>query len=76
MRIWPQSIGDAVREDFAFLPAAHGYRLIADSDAGLGGRLTYRSPDLWIAVHWDRSARGLLIASQLNVGVRLPQAVL
>ena len=55
MRFWPQSTGDAVRAAFAFLPAEHGYRLMADSDAGLGGSLAYRSPDLWITVHWDRS---------------------
>ncbi len=54
MRFWPQSTGDAIREAFAFLPAAHGYRLIADSDAGMGGSLTYRSADLWITVSWDR----------------------
>ena len=54
MRFWPQSTGAAIREAFAFLPAAHGYRLIADSDAGMGGSMTYRSADLWITVSWDR----------------------
>ena len=54
MRFWPQSTGDAVRDAFAFLQEAHNYRLIVDSDAGMGGSLGYRSPELWITVHWDR----------------------
>ena len=55
MRLWPKSVGDRIREAFAFLTEVHGYRLIADSDGGMGGSLTYRSDALWIAVEWDRS---------------------
>jgi hypothetical protein len=54
MRLWPRSTGDGIRDAFAFLTQERGYRLIADSDAGMGGSLTYRSSELWIAVEWDR----------------------
>jgi len=54
MRLWPKSVGDRIREAFAFLTEVHGYRLIAHSDGGMGGSLTYRSDALWIAVAWDR----------------------
>ena len=54
MRLWPRSTGDEIRDAFAFLTRERGYRLIADSDAGMGGSLTYRSAELWIAVEWDR----------------------
>jgi hypothetical protein len=59
MRLWPRSTGDEIRETFAFLTQERGYRLIADSDAGMGGSLAYRSPELWITVEWDRSDRWL-----------------
>src|SRR5215212_4897147 len=55
MRLWPRSTSDRIREAFAFLTAAHGYRLVADSDGAMGGSVTYRSDGLWIAVEWDRS---------------------
>ena len=54
MSLWPRSTGDNIRDAFAFLTRERGYRLIADSDAGMGGSLTYRSDELWIAVEWDR----------------------
>jgi hypothetical protein len=54
MRLWPRSTADRIREAFAFLVETHGYRLVADSDGGMGGSITYRSEGLWIAVEWDR----------------------
>ena len=56
MRLWPRSTATRIREAFAFLTTDAGYRLVADSDGGLGGSVTYRSDVLWIAVEWDRGA--------------------
>src|SRR5690349_2894015 len=55
MRLWPRSMSERIREAFAFLVDGHGYRLVSYSGGGMGGSVTYRSDDLWIAVEWDRS---------------------
>jgi hypothetical protein len=55
MRLWPRSTSEEIRAAFAFLVEEHGYRLVADSGDGMGGAVTYRSDDLWVAVEWDRS---------------------
>ena len=54
MRIWPRALADEIEDAFAFL-LPQGYRLIAKSAWGMGGRVTYRSAQLWIGIEWDRS---------------------
>jgi hypothetical protein len=46
--------GAEIKAQFAFL-LERGFVLTSESDAGFAGSITYRSPDLWIAVEWDRS---------------------
>jgi hypothetical protein len=55
VRPWSQSPTERVRAAFAFLSEPpHAYRLIAESDSGMAGSVTYRSDALWITVEWDR----------------------
>lgn len=54
MSVFGPSIADRIRTAFQFLLETGRYRLIAESE-GMGGEIAYRSPDLWIAIQWDRS---------------------
>ena len=54
MSLFGPTIPDRIRTSFQFLVDSGGYRLIAESE-GLGGAITYRSAELWIAAEWDRS---------------------
>ena len=48
------AFNDRIKSAFAFL-VDQGYRLVAESgDGPFGGAITYRSPELWIAIEWDR----------------------
>lgn len=47
------SLSERVKEAFAFL-ASKGYAIVSETDEGMGGGVTYRSPDVWIEIDWDR----------------------
>jgi hypothetical protein len=54
MALFSPSVFDRIRSSFRFLLETGRYRLVAESE-GMGGAITYRSPELWVAVEWDRS---------------------
>lgn len=54
MSLFGPTVPDRIRTSFRFLLETGRYRIIAESE-GMGGAITYRSPQLWIAAEWDRS---------------------
>src|SRR4029077_10436854 len=51
MGFWSKSREDEVESAFSFLLGS-GYELVAKSAEGTGGRVTFRSKNLWIGIEW------------------------
>jgi hypothetical protein len=69
MSLFGPTVPDRIRASFQFLVDSGRYRLIAESE-GIGGAITYRSSELWIAAEWDRSLPWLDFSSTHDAGAR------
>lgn len=57
-----------IRNNFDFLLEKSRYEIVSEGD-GMGGGVTYRSAELWVAVEWDRGLPTLVFApTQRSVG--------
>lgn len=66
------AFNDRIKTAFGFLPA-RGYQLVAESGSGpFGGAITYRSPELWVALEWDRGDVHLEFAPTYSWSGRVP----
>ena len=69
MPLFGPKVPDRIRASLQFLVDSGRYRLIAESE-GIGGAITYRSPELWIAAEWDRSLPWLDFSSTHDSAAR------